>query len=63
MVVALEEPLGFVWRGGLLRLFCLGHCAIRGLGNGLLLCFNSAVAAHAGALAMGNLAGAPEQEK
>ena len=41
----------------------LRHGAIRSLGNGLLLRFNSAVAAHTAALGFGNLAVAPDQQK
>ena len=54
--------LGLVGRDGGFGLFCLGHRAILGLGNGLLLRFNRAVAAGAAALGLGNLFVAPDQQ-
>jgi len=55
-------PLGLAGSGAL-GLFSLGYGAIRCLGNGLLLRFNSAVAADATALGVRNFARAPEQQK
>lgn len=55
-----RTPLGLVGGGGL-GLFRFGHGAIRCLGYGLLLRFNSAIAANAAGLGVGNLVRAPDQ--